>query len=264
MPTGVPMPNPRFRAFDANGNPLAAGKLYAYQSGTLVAQNTYSDQALTTPNANPVILDANGEATIFIPDGTLYRFILKNSADVQQWDVNAVEMVAPAAPSNPAPVPTGCVLAYGAAAAPSGYALCDGSAINRTTFAALFAVIGTTYGAGDGSTTFNVPDMRGKFPFGKAAAGTGNVLGASFGTIDHTHTGPSHTHNVAVPYSGWGTNTNTPPLAGKLQAGGSGAGSEAGVTQATGDQTVASAAGGNGATGTANPPGLVFNFIIKT
>jgi hypothetical protein len=53
MSTGVPMPNPRFRAFDANGNPLAAGKLYAYQSGTLVAQNTYSDQALTTPNANP-------------------------------------------------------------------------------------------------------------------------------------------------------------------------------------------------------------------
>jgi microcystin-dependent protein len=264
MSTGVPMPNPRFRAFDANANPLAGGKLYAYQAGTLIAQNTYSDQALTVPNANPVILDANGEATIFIPDGTLYRFILKNSLDVVQWDVTGVEMVAPAAPSNPSPVPTGAMIAFGAAAAPTGYTLCDGSAINRVTFAALFAVIGTTYGAGDGATTFNVPDMRGKFPFGKAAAGTGNALGASFGTIDHVHTGPAHTHPVTVPYSGWGTNANTPPLAGKLQAGGSGAGSEAGVTQATGDQNINTGAATAGNTGTGNPPGLVFNWIIKT
>lgn len=264
MSTGVPMPNPRFRAFDANGVPLAGGKLYTYAAGTSTPLAAYTDQALTVPSANPIILDANGEATIFIPDGTLYKVTLKNSADVQQWSVDGVEMVAPAAPSNPAPVPAGVVFPYGAAAAPSGYALCDGSAINRTTFATLFAVIGTTYGAGDGSTTFNVPDMRGKFPFGKAAAGTGNALGASFGNVDHTHTGPSHTHNVTVPYSGWGTNNNTPPLAGKLQAGGSGLGTEASATQATGDQTVATAAGGTGATGTGNPPGLVFNFIIKT
>lgn len=255
MSTGVPMPNPRFRAFDANGNPLAAGKLYAYQSGTLVAQNTYSDQALTTPNANPVILDANGEATIFIPDGTLYRFILKNSADVQQWDVNAVEMVAPAAPSNPAPVPTGAIIAYGAAAAPSGYTLCDGSAINRTTFAALFAVIGTTYGAGDGSTTFNVPDMRGKFPFGKAAAGTGNALGASFGTIDHVHTGPSHTHAFGPVTS------STPSAVSNIQFG---AGVNVGSDVHTHTVSGTTAAGGTGNTGTGNPPGLVFNFIIKT
>jgi len=59
---------------------------------------------------------------------------------------------------------------YGGSSAPTGWLLCDGSAISRTTYAVLFAVISTSYGAGDGSTTFNVPDLRGRIPVG---AGTG-------------------------------------------------------------------------------------------
>lgn len=62
--------------------------------------------------------------------------------------------------------PIGSVLMYGAATAPPGWILCDGTAINRTTYASLFAIISTTYGAGNGSTTFNVPDFRGVFPKG--------------------------------------------------------------------------------------------------
>lgn len=65
--------------------------------------------------------------------------------------------------------------------------MCDGAAVSRTTEAALFAVIGTAYGAGDGSTTFNVPDLRQRFPLGKAAAGTGSTLGGTGGAIDHVH-----------------------------------------------------------------------------
>jgi len=57
-------------------------------------------------------------------------------------------------------VPIGAVICFGGDDAPSGYVLCDGTAISRTTFANLFAVIGTNYGVGDGSTTFNVPDMK--------------------------------------------------------------------------------------------------------
>jgi len=60
----------------------------------------------------------------------------------------------------------GAITMYGAATAPTGWLLCNGAAVSRTTYAALFAVIGTTYGTGDGSTTFNVPDMRGAFPRG--------------------------------------------------------------------------------------------------
>ena len=56
--------------------------------------------------------------------------------------------------------PPGIISAYAGSTAPGGFLLCDGTAVSRTTYAALFAVTGTTYGAGDGSTTFNVPDLR--------------------------------------------------------------------------------------------------------
>jgi len=91
-------------------------------------------------------------------------------------------------------VPAGVFFPYGGTTAPSGYLLCNGAAVSRTTYADLFAAIGTAYGVGDGSTTFNVPDVRGRFVLGKAAAGTGSTLGESGGALDHTHTGPSHTH----------------------------------------------------------------------
>jgi len=82
-------------------------------------------------------------------------------------------------------LPVGTIVMYGAAAAPTGWLLCDGAAISRTTYAALFAVIGTTFGAGDGSTTFNVPDMRGIFPRGAGTSGKlTNANGVAFsGTL---------------------------------------------------------------------------------
>src|SRR3990167_3176576 len=71
--------------------------------------------------------------------------------------------------------PTGSIFPYGASAAPTNYLLCDGTAVSRTTYAALFTAIGTTFGTGDGSTTFNVPDLRGRAPIG---IGTGSGLTA--------------------------------------------------------------------------------------
>lgn len=69
-------------------------------------------------------------------------------------------------------VPVGIVLWSAGSATPAGYLLCNGAAISRTTYADLFAVIGTTYGAGDDSTTFNLPDLIDKFPQGDATPGT--------------------------------------------------------------------------------------------
>lgn len=91
-------------------------------------------------------------------------------------------------------VQTGTVHLFSGASAPDGYLLCDGSAVSRETYASLFAVTGTAYGAGNGSTTFNIPNLQQRFPLGKAVSGTGSTLGATGGAIDHTHTGPSHTH----------------------------------------------------------------------
>lgn len=73
-------------------------------------------------------------------------------------------------------VPIGTILDFAAATAPTGYLVCDGSAVSRTDYAALFAVIGTTWGAGDGSTTFNIPDFRGRTSIG---AGTGTATDAT-------------------------------------------------------------------------------------
>jgi microcystin-dependent protein len=64
-------------------------------------------------------------------------------------------------------MPTGTILAYGSITVPDGYLRCNDAAVSRTTYAALFAIIGTTYGVGDGSTTFNVPDLRDRAPHGR-------------------------------------------------------------------------------------------------
>lgn len=95
-------------------------------------------------------------------------------------------------------IPAGTIWMYGGGSAPSGTLLCDGTAVSRTTYADLFTAIGTTYGSGDGSTTFNLPDLRQRFPLGKAASGTGSTLGGTGGNIDHTHSTPNHTHTVGT------------------------------------------------------------------
>ena len=69
-------------------------------------------------------------------------------------------------------VPTGCVQAFAGNTTPQGWLLCDGSAVSRKDYAALYAAIGTTYGAGDGSTTFNLPNLVDKFVEGSATSGT--------------------------------------------------------------------------------------------
>ena len=94
-------------------------------------------------------------------------------------------------------VPSGGIVAYGGTSAPTNFLLCQGQAVSRTTYSTLFGIIGTTYGAGDGSTTFNLPNLQGRFPLGKAAAGTGSTLGGTGGALDHTHSNPAHSHGIS-------------------------------------------------------------------
>lgn len=85
-------------------------------------------------------------------------------------------------------------------AVPSGWLLCNGQAVSRTTYASLFSAISTGFGVGDGSTTFNVPDLRDRLPIGVGstiAATLAATGGAATKDLSHTHTGPSHTHTFS-------------------------------------------------------------------
>lgn len=92
----------------------------------------------------------------------------------------------------------GFIVPYGASVIPTGWLPCDGAAISRSTYAALFAVIGTNFGSGDGTTTFNVPDCRGRAIFGKAPSGTFQTLGATGGAETHSHTQAAHRHTLSA------------------------------------------------------------------
>ena len=104
-------------------------------------------------------------------------------------------------------MPTGMVVPYAGAAAPDGWLLCQGQAVSRTTYAQLFSVIGTTYGSGDGSTTFNLPDMR-----GRVAVGSDANLGAKAGAKTHALTNaelPVLSGAIVMHSSNVGTNIQT-------------------------------------------------------
>jgi microcystin-dependent protein len=100
----------------------------------------------------------------------------------------------------PAALPSGMLTMTAASAAPSGWMLCNGTAISRTTYADLFAAIGTTYGVGNGSTTFNLPDLRGRVPVGTDSGQTEfDALGETGGTksviLTSAQSGvPAHSH----------------------------------------------------------------------
>lgn len=83
-----------------------------------------------------------------------------------EYDGADMVLTTPAATSSDC-APTGAILAFAGSAAPAGWLLCDGSAVSRTAYAALFAAIATAYGAGDGTSTFNLPDLRGRTAVGK-------------------------------------------------------------------------------------------------
>jgi len=91
----------------------------------------------------------------------------------------------------------GIISMYGGATAPSGWLLCDGSAVSRTTYADLFTAISTSYGIGDNSTTFNLPNLKGRFPLGYSASAPTKVLTfASRSSDTITVTGSdNHAHN---------------------------------------------------------------------
>ena len=121
-------------------------------------------------------------------------------------------------------VPTGAIMPFAMNSAPSGWLAADGAVVSRTTYATLFAAIGTTYGAGNGTTTFALPDLQGYFVRGAGTNPDGTAAGAfgakqSDAVIAHTHgTGnqsQNHSHPIAADVS---ANTSVEIIAGQYLA----------------------------------------------
>lgn len=199
------------------GVPLVGAQLFFYETGTNTPQNTYSDEALTVPNTNPVVSDANGYfGNVFLLPSPAYRVVLEDSTGAIVWSMDPVgpSVGGGGGGTGSSTVPAGAILPYGGSSAPNAaWLMCFGQNVSRTVYSVLFGVVGTTYGIGDGSTTFGIPDLRGRVPVGKdnmggAAANRmtagisgvdGVTLGASGGdqrvqTHNHTLTDPGHTH----------------------------------------------------------------------
>ncbi len=149
-------------------------------------------------------------------------------------------------------MPVGVVLPYVSNIIPSGYLLCDGQAVSRTTYAELFNIIGITYGSGDGSTTFNVPNLKDKFIEGAGTNALGTEMGAGLPNI----TGKFyHDLNARVGLSGAFTSyastglqnlaNDTPKNSGLI----------------TFDASKSNSIYGN--SDTVQPPAICLNYIIK-
>ena len=153
---------------------------------------------------------------------------------------------------------TGSLLMWPTASAPSGYLACDGTAVSRSTYAALFAVVSTTFGVGDGTTTFNLPNYTNRMPYGTTVGTTGGSADAV--VVSHTHTAtvtdPGHNHSY------------TPNYYSAYITGGSGNAAALQTSGTTGTATtgisVSNSTTGVSGTNANLPPYLGINFIIKT
>jgi len=187
----------------SSGDQVTAQKL-----NDIIGQATFTSAASTTDNSTLTlgssklkVKDAGITATQLATDSVITAKIQDGAVTAAKLDAGAVSVL----------MPTASIMPYAGSSAPTGYLLCDGAAISRSTYSTLFGLLATTYGSGDGSSTFNIPDLRGRVIAGQDDMGgasanrltglTGGVngdnLGAFGGLEDHQLTiaeMPAHGH----------------------------------------------------------------------
>jgi len=224
---------------DGNGVPIVGAQLFTYVTGTSMPLATYSDATLLVPNPNPVVADSTGHfGSIFLVQTTAYKIACygpnpdpntpSTPADPQGTQLWTFDPCGPAA-SGAGQNVQGIIgeirmFAGPALSIPPQWYACYGQAVSRTAYAAAFSVLGTTWGVGDGSTTFNLPDFRGRLGAGldnmggvaanRITSGVCGVPGATLGGAGGgqnaqqdagtaittvTITDPGHTHGINVP-----------------------------------------------------------------
>jgi microcystin-dependent protein len=301
--------------FDNSGVPLAGGLIYSYLAGTTTPLVTYTSSTGLTAHPNPIVLDSAGRINeVWIPEGTNCKFALQTSTNVLIGTYDSLFPIAslPVSIYNGGTgattaegarinlglgtflVPTGSLIMWPSVTIPTDWKLCNGDAISRTTFATLFSLIGTTFGAGDGTTTFNLPNYKDRMPYGADTYAVGATGGSANAiVVSHTHTAtsvvtdPGHAHTGTTggqsvdhthTYSQSGTSgpggdlniffTNNGAFSTPLTTSGTSndhnhsfttAGIGTGISVAT-----TNASAGSSGTNANLPPYLGINFIIKT
>ena len=247
-----------------SGNETVTGTLGVTGATTLstltlgtVLPVTSGGTGAATLAANNVILGNGTSAPLTVAPGTSGNLLTSTGTT---WASTA-----------PAPgVLTGSLLMWPTATAPSGYLLCAGAAVSRTTYAALFAIISTTFGAGDGSTTFNLPNYIDRMPIGSGSLyGVGSIGGSADAiVVSHTHTAtsnvsdPGHVHSTRTNTGGAGGSAGYLPTGFNSFYGSAPNGMDAATTGITVGTT--NSTEGVSATNANLPPYLGINFIIKT
>jgi microcystin-dependent protein len=297
----TPWIRPQF--FDNNGNPLAGGKLYCYAAGTTTFQATYTTAAGTVENANPVILDSNGRAPVYLSSSS-YKFVLKDSNDVTIWTEDNVSL-----PTAANGFTTGDVKLTIKTTADSGWVLMDDTTIgssasgasgraNDDTEALYTLLWNNTVNANCAVSTGRGASAAADFAANKTIAlpktlgralavyGTGSgltaraltaIVGAEshaltedeLATHTHTFTGASHTHTDSGHTHLQQPGTSTATVA---NGGDQVVNNNTGGTKATGSGTAnisSTVAGGtNSNTGSGTPhnnmqPSIFLNVMIK-
>jgi hypothetical protein len=230
--------------FDNNGVPLSGGLIYTYQAGSSTPLTTYTTNAGTTPNSNPIILDAAGRTAneIWLQTGYTYKFVLQTSAGVTLQTLDNLYPILQTSAATVDPFTAGMIMIWSGSTGsiPAGWVLCNGS--NGT------------------------PDLRDRFVI---AAGSTYAVGATGGSADaivvsHTHTAtstvtdPGHFHYAGgtSSTSGGGNPVRNNTVVGSTEP----------TTTATTGVTVATTNQSTGSSGTnANlPPYYALAYIMKT
>ncbi len=177
-----------------------------YESNGTTVASLYTDETMATAAANPTTTDSLGNLLFFaLPALYVLAFSLNGVATTRNVIVTPWVQ-------EPAWGP-GRIEDFAGTSIPKGFLATDGSAVSRTTYADLFAAVGTTWGAGDGSTTFNVPDLRGRSTIGDNGTGSNGQPSIAVGAVggeashvlvsgempSHNHSDAGHTHGVSDP-----------------------------------------------------------------
>lgn len=250
----------------ASGDQVTAQKLIDIvgQAYFTSAADTTDNSTLTLGSSKLKVKDAGITATQLATDSVITAKIQDGAVTAAKLDAGAVSVL----------MPTASIMPYAGSSAPTGYLLCDGAAISRSTYSTLFGLLATTYGSGDGSSTFNIPDLRGRVIAGQDDMGgasanrltgltggvDGDVLGGSGGAETHTLATselPAHDHDVDTAVK----SNNTNGVAGNYPTGtnlSSPSAAQIGVNTNSIKNT-----GGGGAHNNVQPT-IILNYIIKT